>query len=127
MRTNRVGLCVVVVIGPSGVISNGQGRGGNQAGVADPKPPTDGGAYFTLVQLDAASAELAAKKLTSYALITGEGHDLEVRRLTDPQPIMIHSNNAEVVVVRGGEGTFATGGELVGAQKMAGGNNMRGS
>ncbi len=139
MRTIKVGLCGIVVIALCGVVSYGQGQGGGQRGgaqagarqggeqhpavpgITDTTPPKNRGAYFTAADIDSWYAGQAAGKIRDTAwLLYSDPYELEVRRLEKPQTILVHCCKADLWIVRSGEGTFTTGGELIEGKSTGG-------
>jgi hypothetical protein len=82
----------------------------------DPPAPTDKGASWTAAEMKAVGQELAGSKQTTHRFFGEKGYNMEVRRLVGPQPILQHGKKSDFMVIQDGEGTFMTGGELVGGK-----------
>ena len=138
MHTIKTGLCGIFVVALCGIVTQGQGQGGQRGasqasaqqggeqhpavpGVTDTTPPKDRGAYFTAADIEAAYASQAAGKLRDTAwLLFSDPYELEIRRVDKPQTILVHCCKADLWIVRSGEGTFTTGGDLVEGKSTGG-------
>jgi len=94
---------------------------------ADNPAPTTEAMYLSAAQVKSTAEELAATKQLTHQFFAEKTYNMEVRRLVGPQPILVHSKKSDFMVIRDGEGTFMTGGELVNG-KAGGGDpgDMRG-
>jgi mannose-6-phosphate isomerase-like protein (cupin superfamily) len=91
------------------------------------KAPTTEAMYLSAAQVKSTAEELAGTKQLTHQFFAEKTYNMEVRRLVGPQPILVHSKKSDFMVIRDGEGTFMTGGELVNG-KPGGGDpgDMRG-
>ena len=102
-----------------------------QQGAEAPRPknpaPTTAAMHLTAAQINAVAEELASTKKPTHQFFAEKTYNAEVRRLVGPQPILRHATKSDFMVIRDGEGTFMTGGELVNG-KPGGGDpgDMRG-
>jgi mannose-6-phosphate isomerase-like protein (cupin superfamily) len=89
--------------------------------------PTTAALYLSAAQITTTAQELATTKQLTHQFFAEKTYNMEVRRLVGPQPILVHSKKSDFMVIRDGEGTFMTGGELVNG-KPGGGDpgDMRG-
>jgi len=122
MRATTIALCVISIAGLCGIALFAQ-RGGE---VSNPAPK-DKALYLTAADVNATAQELASTKQSTHQFFAEKTYNMEVRRLVGPQPILVHAHKSDVMVIRDGEGTFVTGGELVNG-KPGGGDegDMRG-
>jgi hypothetical protein len=97
-----------LAIGLAGVLVFGQGEARR-----DPPAPTDHAVSWTMAEMTAVGKELAASKATTHRFFGEKNYNLEVRRLTGPQPILLHAKKSDFMVIQDGEGTYLSGGELV--------------
>ncbi len=82
----------------------------------DPPAPTDKAASWSAAEMTAVGQELASTKMTTHRFFGEKGYNMEVRRLAGPQPILQHAKKSDFMVIQDGEGTFMSGGELVGGK-----------
>jgi len=89
--------------------------------------PVDKALALTAADVNSVAQELESKKETTHQFFAEKTYNMEVRRLVGPQPILLHAHKSDFMVIRDGEGTFVTGGELVNG-KPGGGDpgDMRG-
>jgi mannose-6-phosphate isomerase-like protein (cupin superfamily) len=95
--------------------------------VARQQAPSDRAVDFKSSQIDAAAAELAAKKLITDRLLEGGTYSINVRHISGSETALVHGKITEVWVVRDGSGIVATGGELVDAKPGASAGEFSGS
>jgi uncharacterized cupin superfamily protein len=79
----------------------------------DPPAPADKAVAWSAAEMTAAAKELAATKGTTHRYFGEKNYNMEVRRLTGPQPILLHAKKSDFMVIQDGEGTYVSGGELV--------------
>src|SRR5260370_23748821 len=108
MRATTLALCTILIAGLCGIAAFAQ-RGGE---VSNPAPK-DKALYLTAADVNAVAQELASTKQSTHQFFAEKTYNMEVRRLVGPQPILLHAHKSDVMVIRDGEGTFVTGGELV--------------
>jgi mannose-6-phosphate isomerase-like protein (cupin superfamily) len=92
-----------------------QGAGGGP--VVRRQAPTDTAVDFTQAALKGEFEEMATKKLATVRLLEGGAYNLNIRRLAGAETALVHGKKTDVWVVREGEGTLVTGGELVDPRK----------
>jgi hypothetical protein len=97
-----------------------------QQGAEAPRPknpaPTTAALHLSAAQVNAVAEELASTKKLTHQFFAEKTYNMEVRRLVGPQPILRHATKSDFMVIRDGEGTFMTGGELVNPQPGGGGD-----
>ena len=76
-------------------------------------PPTDHAVFWNLAEMTAVGQELATTKATTHRFFGEKAYNMEVRRLTGPQPILVHAKKSDFMLIQDGEGTYMSGGELV--------------
>jgi len=97
-----------LAIGLAGVLVFGQGEARR-----DPPAPTDHAVAWSMAEMTAVGQELATTKATTHRFFGEKGYNMEVRRLTGPQAILVHAKKSDFMVIQDGEGTYMSGGELV--------------
>ena len=128
MRAIRMGLCGIVVVGLCGVVGLGQTRGG---GPRQPEllggmvlrltAPTDKTVDWPAASVSAGFKEMVGKKLESQRVLEGGVFNLNLRRETAAEEgAGTHGKKADLYLIRSGEATLTTDGELVNP-KPAGG------
>ncbi len=120
MRSSTAGLWRLALVGLSigMMVEHRAGAQGTGAGtVIRRQAPTDRAVDFTESALNTEFAEMAAKKLATVRLLEGGAYNVNIRRLAGAETALIHGKKTDVWVVREGEGTLVTGGELVDPRK----------
>jgi hypothetical protein len=112
MRAMAIGFCGILAAGAIGFVAYGQGQAG-RGEVRNTPAPKDKAVSWTMAEMKAVDQELAASKELTHRFFGEKGYNMEVRRLTGPQPILQHGKKSDFMVIQDGEGTFMTGGELV--------------
>jgi len=84
--------------------------------------PVDKAVDFPLSDLQSTYKEMDAKKLLTMRLIEGGKYNVNIRRLTSAERLLVHPKTADVWVVTEGSGTLITGGELVDGTRSANGD-----
>jgi len=115
MRYLAVGLCGIVALGFAAIIAFGQaGRGEARKLPA----PTDQTLFSTMAEMQQIGRELLSEKgpAAEHRFFREQSYNMEVRRLSGPQPILLHGKKSDFMVIQDGEGTFQSGGELVNAK-----------
>lgn len=121
MRSTTIFLCGTLIAGLCSLAIFAQ-----REPVSNPAP-TDKAIVLNAAEVNSVAQELASKKETTHQFFAEKTYNMEVRRLVGPQPILVHAHKSDFMVIRDGEGTFVTGGELVNG-KPGGGDtgDMRG-
>ena len=73
-------------------------------------------------EVDAAAQELAAKKQPTNQFVHEDKYNFEIRHLTGRQPILMHVRKSDFMVIREGEGTYLSGGEMIDPKPGGGGD-----
>jgi mannose-6-phosphate isomerase-like protein (cupin superfamily) len=120
MRAMTVGLCGFGIAALCGIAAFAQ-RSETAEAVHRPAP-TDKILALSAAEVSTVAQELASTKKTTHQFIHENTYNLEVRRLVGPQPILQHAHKSDFMVIRDGEGTFMTGGELVDSKPGGGGD-----
>lgn len=127
MRAMRIGLFGVVMFVLGVVVAVGQ-----QAGRGAPAPsltglpfrlpaPTDSTVDWQAATIGAGFKEMAQKKLETYRILEGGVFNFNVRRETAAEEgAGTHGKKADLYLIRGGEATLTTDGQLI-DPKPAGG------
>ena len=115
MRAMKIGLCGIGIAALCGVIAFAQ-REVHKPG------PTDKILVVSPADVDAMAKELAAKKQATNQFIHEDKYNVEVRRLTGRQPILMHVRKSDFMLIREGEGTSQYGGQLVDPKPGGGGD-----
>ncbi|MBI4887490.1 MAG: hypothetical protein HY824_10380 [Acidobacteria bacterium] len=124
MRAIRIGMSALVLVGLCGGVGMGQGRGGQDmlgGMVLRLKAPTDKAVDWPGVRVTAGFSEMVAKKLESQRILEGGVFNFNLRRETAAEEgAGTHGKKADLYLIRSGEATLTTDGELVNP-KPAGG------
>src|SRR5262245_15912792 len=129
MRTIRIGLFGVVMFVLGGLVATGQQAG---RGAAAPAPsltglparlpaPADKTVDYQASTVTAGFKEMTAKKLETYRILEGGVFNFNMRRETAAEEgAGTHGKKADLYLIRSGEATLTTDGELINP-KAAGG------
>ena len=112
MRYFAISLSIVAALGFATLIAFGQGG----RGAAQKLPaPTEQTLFSTLAEMQQINRELLSEKgpAAEHRFFREQSYNMEVRRLSGPQPILLHGKKSDFMVIQDGEGTFQSGGELV--------------
>ena len=112
MRCWVTGLCLAAALGVATLVAFGQaGRGAAQKLPA----PTDQTLFSTAAEMQQIGRQLLSEKgpAAEHRFFREQSYNMEVRRLSGPQPILLHGKKSDFMVIQDGEGTFQSGGELV--------------
>ena len=126
MRAIQFTVCGILTLALSGSVASGQaGRGAAPAtlgGMALRLPaPKDKTVDWTAANINAGFKEMAAMKLETARILEGGVFNFNVRRETAAEEgAGTHGKKADLYLIRGGEGTLTTDGELMNP-KPAGG------
>lgn len=125
MRSMQIGFCAVVMTGLCGAVGMGQTAGGAQpmlGGMVLRLPaPTDKAVMWPAANLAAGMKEMVGKRLESQRILEGGVFNMNLRRETAPEEgAGTHGKKADLYVIRSGEGTLTTDGQLI-DPKPAGG------
>ena len=125
MRAIRIGFCVVVMVGLSGLVSLGQTRGGGQqmlgGMVLRLTAPTDKAVDWPVANINAGFKEMVAGKLESQRILEGGVFNFNLRRETAAEEgAGTHGKKADLYLIKSGEATLTTDGQLI-SPKPAGG------
>ena len=120
MRAMTAGLCGFGIAAVCGIAAFAQRSG--SAEEARKPAPSDKILVVATAEVSATAAELASAKKTTHQFIHENNYNMEVRRLVGPQPILQHAHKSDFMVIRDGEGTFMSGGELVDSKPGGGGD-----
>ena len=123
MRALAIGLCGGIVIGVCGAVAFGQGAGA-------PRPPVLGGLKLNLKpetgkaidypasSIEAAFREGLQQKVYAFRILEGGTYNINIRTQVAPEDEgRIHQRIHDLYMIRSGEATLVTGGELVDAKK----------
>ena len=121
MSAKAVGVCGIVAIGLCGAIVFGQDRQGQGQGQPQAQGQGRGNRVptqpkvWTAAQLNAEAATLITRKepAVNFNFFSEPTFNTEMRRLKGTQPVLVHGKRADFMLMREGEGTFTSGGELV--------------
>ena len=104
----------VLVVGFLGFLALGQGRRGEASRLPAPEQTL----VSTFAEMQQINRELLSEKgpAMEHRFFREQSYNMEVRRLTGPQPILLHGKKSDFMVIQDGEGTFVSGGELVNAK-----------
>lgn len=117
MRAMTVGLCGFGIAALCGIAALAQ------RGEEVHKPaPTDKILVISAADVTTTAQELASTKKSTHQFIHENGYNMEVRRLVGPQPMLQHAHKSDFMVIRDGEGTFMSGGELIDSKPGGGGD-----
>jgi mannose-6-phosphate isomerase-like protein (cupin superfamily) len=119
MRMIIWGLCGFMVVGVCTVGVFGQRTTGGPGTVIRRQAPTDKAVDFSQSDLNVEFQEMATKKVATVRLLEGGAYNVNIRRLEGAETALVHGKKTDVWVVREGEGTLVTGGELVDPRKGA--------
>lgn len=117
MRISIGMLCMAATVLNGGAVAGQRGQGAGGGTVVRQQAPTDRAVDFTQSALGAEFQEMAAKKLATVRLLEGGAYNINIRRLAGAETALVHGKKTDVWVVREGEGTLVTGGELVDPRK----------
>ena len=128
MRAIRMGLCGILIVGLCGVVGLGQTRGGGQGKpdmlggmVLRLAAPTDKTVDWPASNVSAGFKEMVGKKLESQRVLEGGVFNLNLRReIAAEEGAGTHGKKSDLYLIRSGEATLTTDGELVNP-KPAGG------
>ena len=124
MRAIGIGCCAVVLIGLSGAAGLGQtGNGQEMLGgmVLRLQAPTTRAVDWPASNVGAGFKEMVAKKLESQRILEGGVFNFNLRRETAAEEgAGTHGKKADPYLIRSGEATLTTDGELI-TPKAAGG------
>lgn len=125
MRAMRTGFCAAVIVGLCGMAAIGQTGGGQQmlGGMVLRLPaPTNRAVDWPAASVAAGFNEMVAKKLESQRILEGGAFNFNLRRETAAEEgAGTHGKKADLYLIRSGEATLTTDGELINP-KPAGGN-----
>jgi hypothetical protein len=117
MRAFGITLSEILLVSLCGIVAVGQTKAGKGGGERrDPPAPTDKAVSWSMADMKKAAEELAADKQTTHRYFGEKGYNMEVRRLVGAQPILLHGKKSDFMLIQDGEGTFMSGGELVGGK-----------
>ena len=105
---HRLFIAIVVL---SGVIALAQ-----REARRDPPAPTDKTMAWSAAEMAAVNQQMASTKELTHRFIGEKNYNMEVRRLVGKQPILQHGKKSDFMVIQDGEGTFMSGGTLVGGK-----------
>lgn len=121
MRAIKIGVCAIVIVGLSGPVATRQQAKPPEklAGMAlGLKAPTDKAVDYAASSLEAAFKEVAAQKIYAFRILEGGTFNMNLRGQFAPEDVArVHTNIHDLYLVRSGEGTLVTGGELVDVKK----------
>lgn len=125
MRAIQIGCCAVVMMGLCGAVGVGQTAGGAPqmlGGMVLRLPaPTDKAVMWPAANLAAGMKEMVGKKLESQRILEGGVFNMNLRREIAPEEgAGTHGKKSDLYVIRSGEATLTTDGQLTNA-KPAGG------
>ena len=121
MRAITLGLCGLIMIISSGAVATSQRGtvpevlGGMSLGL---RAPTDKAVDYSAGALEAAFKEAAAQNIYAFRVLEGGTFNMNIRGQFAPEEqARIHANIHDLYIVRTGEATFVTGGELIDPKK----------
>jgi mannose-6-phosphate isomerase-like protein (cupin superfamily) len=124
MRAIRFGICALVMVSLCGLVGIGQTGGGQEqlGGMAlRLKPPTDRAVDWPAAKVTAGFNEMVMKKLESQRILEGGAFNFNLRRETAAEPdATAHGKKADLYLIRSGEATLTTGGQLVNPKPPSG-------
>ena len=125
MRTIRIGFFAAAIVGLCGTAGIGQTGGGQQmlGGMVLRLPaPTNKTVDWPAASVTAGFKEMVGKKLESQRILEGGAFNFNLRRETAAEEgAGTHGKKADLYLIRSGEATLTTDGELINP-KAAGGN-----
>jgi mannose-6-phosphate isomerase-like protein (cupin superfamily) len=133
MRAIQIGLGGIVIIGLCGAVALGQqaGRGGQPqtlGGMVLRLPaPTDKTVDWPAASINAGFKEMVEKKLETSRILEGGVFNFNVRRETAAEEgAGTHGKKADLYLIRSGEATLTTDGELVNPKPGGGAGGAEG-
>jgi mannose-6-phosphate isomerase-like protein (cupin superfamily) len=124
MRAIRIGICALVMVSFCGVAGIGQTTGGQEllgGMVLRLKPPADRAVDWPATKVTAGFNEMVMKKLESQRILEGGAYNFNLRRETAPEPdATAHGKKADLYLIRSGEATLTTGGQLINPKPPSG-------
>lgn len=124
MRVVRTVICAGAMVALCGAIGITQTSGGQQmlgGMVLRLQAPTNKAVDWPIANLNAGFKEMVGKNLESQRILEAGVYNFNLRRETAPEPdATAHGKKADLYLIRSGEATLTTGGELVNAKPPSG-------
>jgi hypothetical protein len=121
MRTGVCALAMMVLCGAIGISQSGGGQETLGGMVLRLQAPTNKAVDWPVANLNAGFKEMVGKKLESQRILEAGVYNFNLRRETAPEPdATAHGKKADLYLIRSGEATLTTGGELVNAKPPSG-------
>ena len=126
MRAIRIGVCAVVLVGLSGISGSSQTGSGQQkmlGGMVLGLPaPTNRAVDWPATNVTAGFKEMVGRKLESQRILEGGVFNFNLRRETAAEEgAGTHGKKADLYLIRSGEATLTTDGELINPKPATGG------
>lgn len=126
MRAMRIGVCAVVLVALSGVSGSSQTGSGQQkmlGGMVLGLPaPTNRTVDWPATNVSAGFKQMVASKLESQRILEGGVFNFNLRRETAAEEgAGTHGKKADLYLIRSGEATLTTDGELINPKAAQGG------
>lgn len=126
MRAMRIGVCAVVLVALSGVSGSSQTGSGQQkmlGGMVLGLPaPTNRTVDWPATNVSAGFKQMVASKLESQRILEGGVFNFNLRRETAAEEgAGTHGKKADLYLIRSGEATLTTDGELINPKPAQGG------
>ena len=122
MRAIQISLCGIVMVGLFGIVGIGQAGGGAQqmlGGMVLRLPaPVDKAVAWPAGNVSAGFKEMVDKKLESQRILEGGVFNMNLRRETAAEEgAAAHGKKSDLYLIRSGEATLTTDGELINPKK----------
>lgn len=126
MRAMRIGVCAVVLVALTAVPGSTQGGNGQQkmlgGMVLNLPAPTNRAVDWPAANVTAGFKEMVGRKLESQRILEGGVFNFNLRReIAAEEGAGTHGKKADLYLIRSGEATLTTDGELINPKPATGG------